>query len=661
MSKQQAPYGSWLSPITTDLLTAATVNLSEPSISDDAIYWLESRPSEKGRNVLVCRDKNGTVRDLLPSPLNVRTSAHEYGGGNYCIANQMAYFVLFDDQRLYRLNLNDANALPEAITPEGPWRYADFCFDAIRQEIICVRETHSGNHHEPSNDIVAISIHKQEARVLTSGNDFYSNPRLSPNGETLSWLTWNHPNMPWDETECWLAQVNEQGQLQGHTLVAGGNQESIFQAQWSPDGNLYWVSDRNNWWNIYRLREGQVEQVSSLNAEFATPQWVFGMSTYGFINNNQVLCCFSQKGQWQLALIDTESLELTELASDYVGISALHCENGRAVFLGAALSRPEEIACLQAPSPGESFNIVARASDKVYETAYLSSPEAITFTVSSSQENQSPSKEEVHGFYYPPCNQNFEAPEGDKPPLIVMCHGGPTGSTSNALNMKIQYWTSRGFAILDINYRGSTGFGRTYRDRLKDNWGITDVEDVCAGAEHLVKQGLAHPGKLAIKGGSAGGYTVLAALTFRDTFNAGASHYGIGDLEALAQDTHKFEARYMDRLVGEYPADIARYHERSPIHAVEKLNCPVIFFQGLDDKVVPPNQAEAMVAALGNKGIPTAYVPFEGEGHGFRQGPNIKRALEGELYFYAQIFGFDLAETIEPIKIINAPSRTQLN
>lgn len=659
MSKQQAPFGSWRSPITTDLLTAKTVSLSEPTISGDAVYWLESRPSEKGRSVLACRNKQGATRYLLPRPLNIRTRVHEYGGGNYCIHNQVAYFVLFDDQRLYSLDLADTNALPQALTAEGPWRYADFCIDSARQEIICVRETHSENQHEPSNDIVAISIDEAKCRVLASGNDFYSNPRLSPNGKMLSWLTWNHPNMPWDETECWVAKLNTQGELQDHALVAGGNQKSIFQAQWSPSGDLYWVSDQNNWWNLFRMREGQVEQVSTLNAEFATPQWVFGMSTYGFIDDKNLLCCFSQNGQWQLASIDTQSLELTELASDYVDISGIHCKNGQAVFLGTALSRAAELAYLNTPGSTETFSILARASDNAPEAGYLSVPEAITFAVNSSSANQGDSVEDVHGFYYPPCNQDFEPAKGDKPPLVVMCHGGPTSNTSNALNLKIQYWTSRGFAILDINYRGSTGFGRAYRDRLKDNWGITDVEDVCAGAEWLVKQGLAHPDKLAIKGGSAGGYTVLAALTFRDTFKAGASHYGIGDLETLAQDTHKFEARYMDRLVGRYPEDITRYHERSPIRSVEKLNCPVIFFQGLDDKVVPPNQAETMVAALAEKGIPTAYIPFPGEGHGFRQGPNIKRALEGELYFYSQIFSFDLAEVIEPVKIINDPSHTQ--
>ncbi len=645
MTRKTASYGSWVSPIGTNLLTAKTVGLSEPSIQGENSYWLESRPWEKGRSALVTRDVQGNTRDVLPNPINVRTRVHEYGGGSYLIHDQWVYFVAFDDQRIYRQSLSDPRPLPEAITPEGPWRYADLCMDATRAQLVCVREDHSDAQNEARNEVVCIAVNGEAnpCRTLCSGNDFYSNPRLSPNGKQISWLTWQHPHLPWDETECWLADIDASGQLSNATCVGGGagKQHSIFQPQWSPSGELYWVSDQDNWWNIYRLRDGRVEQVTSLEAEFATPQWVFGMSTFGFLDNNTILACFTQNGIWQLAGIDCQSLSLDTLETPYVDISAIHCENGQAIFIGGALKDFEEVARYQA---GE-IQTLARAGETPPAPDYLSTAETLSFPVNS--------KDVAHGFYYPPCNAEFEAKENELPPLIVLCHGGPTGATSNALSLKIQYWTSRGFAIFDINYRGSTGYGRRYRDRLKKNWGLCDVEDVCAGARHLVEKQLAHPEKLAIKGGSAGGYTVLAALTFADVFKAGASHYGVGDLESLAKDTHKFEARYLDQLVGAYPEEQALYRERSPINSIDQLNCPVVFFQGLDDKVVPPNQAEAMVAALNDKAIPCAYVPFKGEGHGFRQGPNIKRSLEGELFFYSQLFDFTLAEDIEPLTINN--------
>lgn len=629
------PYGSWQSPVSANLLVSQTVRLAEPRLDGNDIYWLESRPQEKGRNALVRLSANGQRQDLLPRPINVRSRAHEYGGASYCVDKGVVYFVLFDDQRIYRLDTNQANATPEALTPEGPFRYADLCVDQQRQQLLCVREDHSAEGKEETNSIVAVSLAADnlgQVRTLTEGNDFYSNPRISPKGNQLSWITWNHPNMPWDETECWIADINDTGALSNQLCVAGGKQESVFQPQWSPNGDLFLISDRSDWWNLYRWDGKNLSPVTSREAEFATPQWIFGMSTYGFLDENTLLCTFTSNGKWQLAQVDLTTGTLTELETDYTDIAAVHCNSQQAVFIGASATRFEQLVRFQ---QGRTDSL-AYSSSCTIDEGYLSSANALHFPVGDS--------EQAYGFYYAPQNKDYAAPSGSKPPLIVLCHGGPTGATSSALNLKIQFWTSRGFAVFDINYRGSTGYGRTFRDRLKGNWGITDVEDVCAGAQYLVKQGLADPNQIAIKGGSAGGYTVLAALTFADTFKAGASHYGIGDLETLARDTHKFEARYLDSLVGPYPADQATYQARSPINHTEQLNCPVIFFQGLEDKVVPPNQAEAMVAVLKNKGIATAYVPFEGEGHGFRQGPNIKTALEGELYFYSQVFGFDLPD-----------------
>lgn len=662
----QAPCGSWTSPISAQALTAQSVRLAEPQFDQDSLskeyqgdcYWLESRPQEKGRSCIVKRTGDGKVFDVTPAPINVRSKAHEYGGGHYCAHQGVVYFVLADDQRIYFIDTNKDQLTPIAITLDGPYRYADLSVDAQRQQLIAIREDHTDKTSEEKHQIVAISLTDGDTSVLQQGCDFYTNPRLSPDGTQLSWLSWNHPDMPWDNTQVWCANINTDLQLNKARKIAGGddeNPESCFQPSWSPDGQLYWVSDKNNWWNLYRLNaqdeKDESECVFEMAAEFATPQWVFGMSCYSFIDADNLLCCFSQNGQWHLACIDFETHMLSQLDSPYSDISALNASCGKIAFLGAANTHAAELVFID----GENQHIIARSSNTEFDARYLSSPKAVTFPTGKNP-TASDNTEIAHGFYYPPTNPDFQSLDNEKPPLVVLAHGGPTGATESSLNLKIQYWSSRGFAVLDVNYRGSTGYGREYRDKLKNNWGITDVEDVCAGAEFLIQQGLADKNRVAIKGSSAGGYTVLAALAFSETFSAGCSLYGIGDLQTLASDTHKFESRYLDGLVGPWPAAKDIYLNRSPINHIEKLNCPVIFFQGLDDKVVPPNQAEDMFDALINKGIATAYVPFEGEGHGFRQAQNIERALEGELDFYGKVFGFKPADNIEAVDIKNADS-----
>lgn len=646
-----APYGSWKSPITTDLLTSKITHPSEPRLDGNNTYWLESRPQEKGRNTIVQLDAEGQIRDLLPAPLNVRSRVHEYGGMSYCVSNGIIYFVLFDDQQIYRFDTQAKTPLPEAITDAENVRFADLVLDSARNRLICVCEDHVADKKEPANKLVAISLDgSQQINTLHEGHDFYSNPQLSPDGRQLSWLTWDHPNMPWDNTCCWCAVLDAEGKPANPHCIAGEQgDESVFQPQWAGDGRLYLVSDRNNWWNLYCYDpqtdpDNPLRSVTRLEAEFATPQWVFGMSTYGFINESTALACYTQEGRWYLTLIDLQQGTLTPIETELTHLSGVHCTNGKAAFLGAS---PVELTRVWqwAATHSQTLTPLSKLALDNLDTHYLSTPEAITFPSA----NQS----KAYGFYYAPANADFKAPADTRPPLVVMCHGGPTGATESSLNFKVQYWTSRGFAVLDVNYRGSTGYGREYRNQLALQWGIADVDDVCAGARYLVDQGLADPEQLAIKGGSAGGYTVLAALTFRDVFTAGASHYGIGDLETLARDTHKFESRYLDKMVGDYPQDQATYQARSPIQHTDQLSCPVIFFQGLDDKVVPPNQAEAMVAALKEKQIPVAYVPFEGEGHGFRQASSIKQALEGELYFYSRVFGFTPAEELMDVKIEN--------
>ncbi|WP_111643063.1 S9 family peptidase [Marinimicrobium alkaliphilum] len=635
-----APYGSWRSPITAARLTEKNVRLSEPRIDGGNSYWLEARPEEGGRNALVELNAKGEHRDLLPAPHSVRTRANEYGGGSYTVYAGHVYCVLDADQRVYRLEAGSAT--PEPVTPEGAYRYADLHLDYRRHRLLCVREDHTVNGVEERAEIVAIDLLEPgNVEVLVSGADFYSNPRISPDGRHMSWLCWHHPQMPWDGTECHLARLDSHGAIFDSAVIAGGPDESIFQPQWSPDGQLYFVSDRSGWWNLYRWNGTGSDALCPMDAEFATPQWVFGMSTYGFLDFHNLLCTYTRNGRWHLARLSLSNGELTPLAENLTDVSGIHCGPGRGLLLGAS---PKQSATLWRYTDGDTkLKALAHASAKPLPEAYLSLPEAVSFATQDG--------EQAHGHFYPPHNPDYRAPKDSLPPLLVVCHGGPTGATESSLNPKIQFWTSRGFAVLDVNYRGSTGYGRPYRDRLKGNWGVTDVIDVCSGARHLAKAARAHPDQLAIRGSSAGGYTVLAALTFTDVFKAGASLYGIGDLETLARDTHKFESRYLDSLIGPYPTEQATYRARSPIHAIEQLRCPVIVLQGLQDKVVPPSQAEAVVDALTAKGIANAYVTFAEEGHGFRQADSIQRAMEAELSFYGQIFGFTPADPLEPVAI----------
>jgi len=638
---QQAGYGSWRSPITADLVVTGSLRLGQMVWDQGDLYWTEGRPQEKGRNVLMRRSADGILVELTPAPFNVRTRVHEYGGGAYWVSAGVVYFCNFADQRLYRLL---PGSDPQPLTEAGPYRYADGVVDRARGRILCVREDHS-RQGEPENSLVSIDLESGSQRVLASGHNFYANPRLSPDGQTLVWLTWDHPQMPWDGTELWRSEVNPDGSLGEPQKLAGGPAESIFQPQWSPQGDLYFVSDRSGWWNLYRWDPQGPLPLCPMEAEFAEPQWVFGLSTYGFCGDRQILAIYRQEGLCHLALLDPRSGRRQELPLPYTELHSLQVSGEKAAFLAASPSEAMALVCLDLPSG--QVEVVARSSSVAVEPEYLSIPEPIAFPTSGGAV--------AYGFFYPPKNRDFVAPAGEKPPLLVKSHGGPTGATAAVLDLGIQYWTSRGIAVLDVNYRGSSGYGRAYREALKGRWGLVDVEDCIAGAQFLAAQGKVDGERLLIRGGSAGGYTTLAALTFHTVFKAGASYYGVSDLEALAQETHKFESHYLDSLIGPYPERRDLYRERSPIHHLEGLNCPVIFFQGLEDAIVPPNQAERMVAALQAKGIPVAYVPFAGEQHGFRQAANLKRALEAELYFYAQILGFPLAELIEPVPIANWP------
>ena len=637
-----APYGSWKSPITSDLIVGGSVGLSQPTIDSDDIYWVEMRPTEGGRNVIVKRSPSGECVEVNQSPLNARTRAHEYGGGDYVANRGAVYFSNFSDQRLYGWR---PAAVAEAITVVADVRYADLFFDSVRNRLICIREDHSSSG-EAVTSVASVDLESNggSGRILVEGNDFYSSPKLSPDGIHLAWLTWNHPNMPWDGCELWVGEFDPDGSLGNTRWVAGGAHESIFQPEWSPSGALYFASDRNGWWNLQRLSEsGEIEGVCPAKGELGMPQWLFAMSFYSFASDDLVVCGHIEHGVSRLSLLDLRTRKLKDVDCPFTDIQYVRASEDYAVFRGGSPTDVASISRLDLKT-GE-IEILRRSNDLEVYPNYFSVPRPIEFPTEAGLT--------AHGFFYPPQNPDYQASQDERPPLIVKSHGGPTASATTALSLSVQYWTSRGFAVLDVNYGGSTGYGRQYRERLNKRWGIVDVDDCVNGARYLIDRGEVDEDRLIITGGSAGGYTTLCALTFRDAFKAGASYFGVSDAEALARDTHKFESRYLDGLLGPYSERRDIYFERSPINSTERLSCPVIFFQGLEDKVVPPNQAEQMVQAIRLKGIPVSYVAFPGEQHGFRQARNIKRALDGELYFYSRIFGFELAEPVEPVEIEN--------
>jgi dipeptidyl aminopeptidase/acylaminoacyl peptidase len=566
---------------------------------------------------------------------------HEYGGGAFAVAGEVVYFTHFADQRVYRLR---PGGVPEPLTAADARRYADLTVDGQRNRLIAVCEDHRGAG-EPVNTLVALDAERPgEPEVLVTGHDFFSSPCVSADGQRLAWLAWDHPDMPWDAAALYVSRLDRNGCPQEVRRIAGGPGESVFQPSFGPDDDTYFISDRTGWWNLYRQTKEGIEALLPREAEFGLPQWVFGLSSYAFVGT-RLVCAWSERGEWRLGTLDTRTRELREFALPYTDIAQVRAGGEKAYFIGATRSQLPMLVEVEPESVHTS--VLHRSTALCLEPGYLSKPETI--------ECETANGERTYAFYYAPRNHDVDPPTGEKPPLLVLSHGGPTAATSSALNLRIQYWTSRGVGVLDVNYRGSTGYGRAYRERLYGNWGVADVDDCVHGARHLIARDLADPDRVAIRGGSAGGFTTLCALTFHDLFKAGASHYGVSDLEALARDTHKFEARYLDRLVGPYPAERQRYCERSPIHHVDRLARPVIFFQGGEDRVVPRDQTERLVAALRSKRVPVAYLLFEDEGHGFRRASNIKRALEAELYFYGRLFGFTPADPVAPIPIDHLP------
>jgi dipeptidyl aminopeptidase/acylaminoacyl peptidase len=621
------------------MLSHAGVGLSEVSADGADLYWVESRPTEAGRSVIVRRTPDGSIEDVSPAGFDSRTRVHEYGGGAYAALHGIVISSSFQDQRVYRLD----GVKPQPITPEPQLpagdRYADFLLH--NDVVICVREHHLPDA-EAVAELVAFPIDGSAApQVIAGGHDFVSSPRMSPDGRQLAWLAWDHPNMPWDGTELWLAGLEPDGTVSDATRVAGGLEESIFQPEWSPNGRLHFVSDRTGWWNLYRLEKlAEVTALYPMDAEFGAPQWQFGYRRYAFHGDTQIVAIYQEEGISRLGVLERGELSIRYTERDVIA-DTLAVSAGRVWTVAAGVTDPAAVVGIDVRTGQEE--VVRRSLSVELDGEYLSRPRTISFPTTGG--------EVAHGFYYPPVNKDFVPPEGELPPLVVWSHGGPTGSTSPGFTLGRQFWTSRGFALVDVNYRGSAGYGRAYRNALRGRWGVIDTDDCIAAARYLADQGLVDRRRMAIRGGSAGGFTTLCALTFHDDFATGASYFGVADIGALAEGTHKFESRYMDSMVGPYPEAADVYRERSPIHHTDQLSKPMLILQGLDDEVVPPDQAEMMIGALDRKGIPHSYLAFEGEGHGFRRAENIERSAEAELFFYGWVFGFTPAGNIRAIEI----------
>jgi dipeptidyl aminopeptidase/acylaminoacyl peptidase len=633
-----AAYGSWKSPITSNLV-AQSITLSEARFEGENVYWLEGRPQELGRLVVVrANTLDGHITDVTPKPYNARTRVHEYGGASWTVVDGDVYFSNFADGRLYRQINNSSDPIPLTPAPavaERQWRFADGVIDRSRQRWTGVREDHTGDG-EPINSIVAVDLHesgRDAGRVLVGGHDFFASPRLSPDGRWLVWLTWDHPNMPWNGTTLWLSELDGAGTITEPLIIAGSASESVFQPEWSPDGRaVFFVSDRSGWWNLYRfdLASRTTEPLALMAAEFGVPLWKLGATTYACAGAERIVCAYSSSGLGQVAVLELKGKVLRPVETPFTDFSSIRANGDRAVFRAGASNHPASIVILDLMS-GE-HQVLKKETDLLDQpglriTDHLSTVRPVEFPTTDGNA--------AYGLFYPPHNPDYVGLTDELPPLLVKCHGGPTASASSVLDLTTQFWTSRGIAVLDVNYGGSSGFGRAYRNRLHLNWGIVDVDDCINGAKFLVAEGLVDHNRIVIRGGSAGGYTTLVALVFRDFFQGGASYYGVSDVATLARETHKFESHYLEWLIGPYPQAQERYRERSPLYHVDQLSRPVIFFQGAEDAIVPPNQAEALVEALRCKGKPVGYFLFSGEQHGFRKAANIQRSLDAELQFYA--------------------------
>ncbi len=634
------PYGSWASPITAASMAEGMIGVGDVRVADGKLYWLENRPSEGGRMVVMTRE-GGEARQLTPDGFNVRTRVHEYGGAPYAMTPQGLFFSHFRDQRLYRQR---AGGPPDAVTPEG-YRYAD-AVAAPGGGLFAVREDHTDPAHV-RNSIVRLSGEVGDAGApLFEGSDFAAYPRVSPGGTRLAWIAWDFPAMPWDATRLYVGELTAAG-LADVRVVAGGRAISVLEPQWTPTGALTWISDESGFWNLYDDRDGAPRPILPRRAEFAGPLWGLGQANYAILEDGRIIAAARETGGETLLVIDPVAGAARPLDLPFVSFSSIQgLDAGRVAAVGHAASETSALIVVDVATG--AHEVVRRPSAAAIPVELVSRAEPISFPSAGGRT--------AHALFYPPTSPAFRAPPGEKPPLIVQAHGGPTAQASAAFSLSVQYWTSRCFALVDVDYGGSSGYGRAYRTLLDGQWGVVDVEDVIAAARHLADAGRVDPRRIAIHGGSAGGFTVLAALSQSDVFTAGGDFYGVADLEALARDTHKFESRYLDGLVGPWPAEKALYDARSPINHLDGFSAPLLILQGAEDPIVPPNQAHMIRDALRRKGAPVAMIEFPGEGHGFRKAENMIRAKEAELYFYGRVFGFTPADEIAPVEIDNLPA-----
>jgi dipeptidyl aminopeptidase/acylaminoacyl peptidase len=636
-----APYGSWVSPFKIERLTDRVVFLTEPDGRDGVRWWIEGRPDEGGRQSLIRRELDGTLTRMTPEGFNARSRVHEYGGTAAMVSGDLIVVSDFVTGRLNRV-VSPGELVP--ITPERQWRYADVIHDAARNRLIAVREDHEpafvAEHGEWGNDLVTIDLASGDVQVLVDGSDFYAAPRLSPDGTTLVWLEWHHPNMPWDGTELRLATVNADGSLGEPRTIAGSRKDWISQPRWSPAGVLHFAAEPTGWMNLYRWMDGRTEQVTDLEAEVVGPDWQFGYCTYVFLDGDEILMSARSGGRDQLLRRSADgSISAIDLPQ-FTEISSLSLDGQTVIVRAAGPAQPAVVA--EVSLDGE-VTVLRTASPNLPERDDVAIPRHIEFPTAGGRT--------AHGNFYAPTNRSFQGPDGELPPLIVTSHGGPTAQAFSGFATGFQLFTSRGYALLDVDYGGSTGYGKAYRERLNGEWGIVDVEDCVAGAKYLAEEGLVDSKRQAIRGASASGFTTLAALAFTKQFDAGCTYFGIGDLRAFVKDTHKFESRYLETMVGPWPEAKQKYLDRSPSLHAEDITSPVLVQQGGDDKIVPVEEAERIVDALFERRVPHAYLLYPGEDHGFRAKDSIISSFGGELSFYAQVFGFEPADDIEPLEI----------
>ena len=642
-SKIKSNYGSWDSEISPQKIVEGGLIFSEIRTNDSNIYFLEGRPSESGRYVIVKQNSDGTTEDIFTQNYNSRNAVHEYGGGSYAVGKQNLYFSNWEDQKIY--SVNGKNISPITEEPDNPraLRYADLTLSNDEKWLFCVRETHFENK-EAKNELVAVSTEKKSTIILASGRDFYSSPRQNPNNNEICWLEWDHPNMPWDGTELFIGNFESKSNLE-KKHIDGSKNISIIQPEWSSSGELIYISDESGWWNLSKYSKGKNSTILSEESDHGGPSWQFGFSTY-FIKDDFIYLRGKSKksNKGLIRKINFSGEIIEEIKVKHTSIGYISNINNNVVYIGSSPNSNSEIATLDLIE--KDLNILKESNPVTFDLEDISIAEEISFPTTYN--------EKAYAYFYKPQNKNYEGLAEEKPPLIVISHGGPTSATNDALSLSIQYWTSRGFAVVDVNYRGSTGYGRAFRDSLKGNWGVYDTDDCIAAADFLSENGLVDSSRVAIKGGSAGGYTTINALTFHDRFAVGATYYGIADLSVFIDDTHKFESRYLDTLIGRYPEEKQKYYDRSAINFTDQLSCPMIIFQGTEDKIVPPSQAEIMAKGLRDKKIPFSLIMYEGEQHGFRQSKNIISSLESELYFYSKVLGFKTFEELESINIENS-------